>query len=243
MPLPGIGEGFFALTKNTLMSAFLALPIILITISAFFATSTANPGMMILLLGQIIAVPIVQTFVGFLRGLTLVRYYLNLGPPQSYEGNKLCSLSPVDVKADQIMPPVSYWMAHVIFFGTYVLSNAMTIYTSDPEVTVADPIKVENRKSQVLTAFVITLGIILFSIYQHYNYVGCDSFGSLFLGLLLYIPLGYGFFELAKVCGLRTADLFGIATKLYLPSPGDTTSSPYACVNIQPPQCTNNPTS
>ena len=234
MPLPGIGEGFFSLTKNTIISAFLALPIVLISITAFFATSTANPGMMILLLGQIIAIPLVQTALGFLRGISLIQYYLKLGPPIKYDTyNKLCSLSPVDVKGDQLVPPVSYWIAHVVFFATYVLSNAMTIYTTDPEVNNPDPIKVENRKSQVLTAFVITLGIFLFFIYQHYNYVGCDSFGSLFLGLVLYIPLGYGFFELAKVCGLRTADLFGIATKLYLPSPGES-SYPYACVNITP---------
>jgi len=236
MPLPGIGEGFFALTKSTLTSAFMALPIILITISAFFATTTANPGMMILLLGQIIGIPLVQTVLGFLRGLSFVRYYLNLGPPQSYENNKLCSLSPVDVKGDQIMPPVSYWLAHVIFFGTYVASNAMTVYQTDPEVNSPDPIKVENRKTQAMTAFVITFLIIGFAIFQHYLYVGCDTFGSLALGFLLYVPLGYGFFELAKVCGLRTADLFGIATKLYLPSPGDDRNFPYACVNIQASQ-------
>lgn len=234
MPLPGIGEGFFALTKNTLTSAFMALPIILITITAFFSTTTANPGMMILLLGQILAVPIVQIALGFLRGLSFVRYYLSLGPPQTYENNKLCSLSPVDVKEDQIMPPISYWLAHVIFFGTYVLSNAMSIYSNDPEVKNPDPIKVENRKSQVLTAFLISIGVILFAIYQHYTHTGCDTFGSLFLAFIIYIPLGYGFFELAKLCGLRTADLFGIATKLYLPSPGDDKNFPYACVNIQP---------
>lgn len=231
MPLPGIGEGFFSLTKNTLISAFLALPIILITISAFFTVTTANPGMMILFLGQVIALPIVQIVLSFLRGLSFIQYYLGLGAPVNYENNKLCSLSPVDVKPDQLMPPISYWMAHVIFFGSYVLSNAMTIYGATPEVSKVDETKLENRKSQTLTAFIITLLIIVFFIYQHYMYVGCDSFGSLFLAFVLYVPLGYGFFELAKVCGLRTADLFGIATKLYLPSPGES-SYPYACVNI-----------
>ncbi len=224
------------MTKSTLTSAFTALPIILITITAFFSTTTANPGMMILLLGQIIAIPIVQTVLGFLRGLSFIRYYLNLGPAQNYENNKLCSLSPVDVKSDQIMPPVSYWMAHVIFFGTYVASNAMSIYVNDPEVNSPDPIKVENRKTQAMTAFGVTLFFILFAIFQHYMYVGCDTIGSLALAFILYIPLGYGFFELAKLCGLRTADLFGIATKLYLPSPGDDKNFPYACVNIQASQ-------
>lgn len=235
MPLPGNGEGFFSLIKTTLLSAFLALPIILITISAFFTVSTANPGMMILFLGQIIAVPIVQTGLAYLRGMGFIQHFLGLGPPVRYESNKLCSLSPVDVKEDQLMPPVSYWMAHVIFFGTYVLSNALSVYAAKPEVEKVDETKLENRKSQSMSALGITWFIIMFFIYQHYNYVGCDSLGSLFLAFLLYAPLGYGFFELAKVCGLRTADLFGIATKLYLPSPGEN-SYPYACVNIQPKQ-------
>jgi hypothetical protein len=233
MPLPGIGEGFFSLTKSTLISAFLALPIVLITVTAFFATSTANPGMMILLLGQILAIPLVQTALSLLRGVGFIQHYLGLGPSIKYENfGELCTLSPVDTENDQLVPPISYWMAHVIFFGTYVLSNAMTIYKTDPEVTNPDPNKVENRKSQMLTAFVLTLVILVFFIYQHYQYVGCDTPGSLFLALALYIPLGYGFFELAKVCGLRTSDLFGIATKLYLPAPGDN-QYPYACVNIR----------
>lgn len=233
MPLPGIGEGFFSLTKNTLTSAFLALPIIFITITAFFAMTTANTGMMILLLGQILAVPTVQIFLGFLRGLGFIQKWFSLGQPLTYGSyDKQCSLSPVDVRDDQIVPPISYWLAHVVFFGSYVLSNAITIYSSDPEVKNADPIKVENRKAQALTALILSAAIIIFFVYQHYNFVGCDTFGSLFVGLIVYSGLGYAFFELAKVCGLRTADLFGIATKLYLPSPGDS-SFPYACVNIQ----------
>jgi hypothetical protein len=231
--MPLAEEGFFSILKNTLTSAFTALPIIFIIITSFFAATTANVGMMILLLGQILAVPFVQIALTQIRGLGFIQRTFNLGPPMTYSNaSRLCSLSPVDVQADQIVPPVSYWLAHVVFFGTYVLSNAMTVFYTDPETKGADPIKVENRKVQAMTAFGITLGMLLFFIYQYYNYVGCDTPGSLFLGLGVYIGLGYGFFELAKVCGLRTADLFGIASKLYLPSPGDN-SYPYACVNIQ----------
>lgn len=102
MPLPGIGEGFFAQTKNTLIAGFLAMPIILITISGFFATTTANVGMMIVFLGQIIGVPAVQMILTWLRGFAFLQRIFSLGPTLTYENYpRNCSLSPVDIKGDQ----------------------------------------------------------------------------------------------------------------------------------------------
>lgn len=231
---PGTNPGFFATAKETVLGAFLALPIVLIIVTGFFATATANVGMMILFLGQILAVPIVQGALTFFRGLAFFEGFKSLGPRLTYGAvDHRCSLSPVDVKDDQAVPPISYWMAQLIFFGTYVLSNAMTVYTADAETKDPDPIKVTNRKAQSLTAFIITALLVIVLMVNHYRFVGCDTPGSIALGLLLYVPLGYGFFRLAEVCGLRTADLFGIATKLFLPSSADS-SYPYACVNIAP---------
>ena len=67
---------------------------------------------------------------------------------------------------------------------------------------------------------------------NYFNYMGCETFGSFCFAALVYVPLGYGIFKLAEFCGIRTADTFGIASKLYLPGPGET-EFPYACVNIK----------
>jgi hypothetical protein len=233
MPLPGMGEGFFTLAKNTLISAFLALPIIFIIISGFFATTTANIGMMILFLMQIIGIPLVQTLLTWLRGIPFIYRAFSQTSRLTYDNfSNLCSLSPGEVKGDQWVPPVSYWMAHILFFGTYLLSNSMTVYLAEAETTSADPLKVENRKAQVLTGFILTIIFVISAIVIQMMYVGCDTIGSLALGLLVYVPAGYFSFTLAELCGIRTADIFGIASKLFLPGPGDN-SYPYACVNIE----------
>lgn len=231
-----MGEDFFALTKKTLISAFAALPIILITVTGFFATSTANVGMMILFLGQIFAIPVLQILLGLVRNFGIVRYLFRLNPSPTYGSfNRLCSLSPADVKDDQTVPPISYWLAHLIFFGSYMISNAWTLYSVESEAKDPDKIKVENRKAQALTALTLTGLVVIGFTIAHMVYSGCDTVGSLFMGLALYGPMGYGFFKLAEICGLRSADLFGIATKLFTPPGSEGSSLPYACVKITQP--------
>ena len=232
MPLPGIGEGFFTVTRNTIVSGFLALPIVLITIAGFLATSTANVGFILVFLAQIFVIPVVQFLLGFLRSFGFIQSIFRLDPNLSYATtSKSCAISPVDVKSDMIPPPTSYWMANVLFFTTYVLSNAYALYSVAPETKDVNASKEENRKAQALTAFVLTLGISLMFIVNYYLYVGCETPGSLALALALYVPLGYGWYKLAEYCGLRTADTFGIAGQLFIPS-GSEGTFPYACINL-----------
>lgn len=232
MPLPGIGEGFFTITRNTIVSGFLALPIVLITVAGFLATSTANIGFMLVFLGQIFVVPLIQFGLGSLRSLGFIQRIFQLDPSLSYaKVSKSCAISPVDVTPDMIPPPTSYWMANVLFFTTYILTNAYSLYSVATEVKDADPTKEENRKAQALTAFVLTLGTALILITNYYRYVGCETPGSLALALLLYVPLGYGWYKLAEYCGLRTADTFGIASQLFIPT-GNEGEFPYACINL-----------
>lgn len=232
MPLPGIGEGFFTVTRNTIVSGFLALPVVLITIAGFLATSTANVGFMLVFLAQIFVIPVLQFLLGFLRSIGIFQRIFMLDSTLSYATtSKSCAISPVDVKPDMIPPPTSYWMANILFFTTYVLSNAYALYTAKPETATPDPTKEENRKAQALTAFVLTLGVSIIFIVNYYLYVGCETPGSLALALLLYVPLGYGWYKLAEYCGLRTADTFGIAGQLFIPS-GTEGTFPYACINV-----------
>jgi hypothetical protein len=232
MPLPGIGEGFFTVTRNTIVSGFLALPVVLITVAGFLATSTANIGFMLVFLAQLFVIPVIQFALGYLRSFGIIQNIFRLDPNLSYATtSKSCAISPVDVKSDMIPPPTSYWMANVLFFTTYVLTNAYTLYSVKPETADVNAEKEENRKAQALTAFVLTLVVSLIFIVNYYLYVGCETPGSLALALLLYVPLGYGWFKLAEYCGLRTADTFGIAGQLFIPS-GTEGTFPYACINV-----------
>lgn len=228
-----IGQGgFFTTIKNTSLSGFLALPIILITLSGFLATTTANVGMILLFFAQIFVIPTILFILGQIRNIPFVTSIFGLDPNLTYTTfSKACAFSPADVKGDQVPPVTSYWMANVLFFTTYVLMNAQALYSMNVETKSADPTKVENRKAQALTSMIITFVVMLALIIFYYNYVGCETPGSMFLAVLVFVPLGYGWFELAKLCGLRTADLFGISSQIFLPTPGEN-EYPYACINI-----------
>jgi hypothetical protein len=297
---PADGSGFFTQARSMLASGFLALPIILITMTGFMATTTANVGMIILFLGQLFAVPLVQTLMSYIRSIPVLEQVFAIGSSPVYGSyNKLCALSPADIQGDQGVPVNSYWMANVIFFMTYILMNAQSLYTArsascpagwtdmgftcqepisykkcdagliEQPLTCAAPIiynedgsikgggqvtprekqggrsqaksedlskdfKSENRKAHAMTAFVITLVVFVTLITIHYRNVGCETPGSLALALLLYVPLGVGWFYLAEKCSLRAADIFGIASQMGTPSEAGQ-SFPYACVPVPTP--------
>ena len=232
MPLPGIGEGFFNNIRLTVLGTFQALPVVLIVLSGFLSASTANIGMILVFLTQIIVIPILQIFFGFLRSFSIIQQIFKIDPSLTYGSfNKYCSFSPVDVKPDMVPPVTSYWLAHFIFFFVYLFQNAAAMYSAKSETKNASPTKVENRKAHAITAMIIisVVMIILGSFYA--KYMACENIQSYVFGAAVYGSLGYGVFELAKYCGIRTADLFGIAPKLFLPGPGET-EFPFACVNI-----------
>jgi hypothetical protein len=230
MPLPSEGEGFLTITKNTLISGFLALPIILITITGFLGTATCNLGMLILFLAQVFVVPGVQFILNFIRNRNLFDYLFGGKLPFYASSTRLCALSPVDADDDIQMPFISYWLAQVVFFTSFVISNGVALYTLEPAKG-ADPMKTENRKAQALTAIILTAVLLGLAIVAHVRVVGCDDWRVAIFGIVLYASLGVGIFKLAEVCGLRNADTFGVASRLatfITPDPG----FPYACVNI-----------
>lgn len=233
MPLPGIGEGFFNNIRLTLLGTFHALPVVLIIISGFLAASTANIGMILIFLTQIIGIPVIQFILSFLRSLGVVQQIFNLDPNLTYDNyNKYCSFSPVDVKPDMVPPVTSYWIANFAFFFSYLFQNALAMLNAKSETKNASPTKVENRKAHAITSMITILFLmtILLGFYTKYM-IDCETPGSIALGGILYGGLGYGIFKLAEYCGIRTADTFGIAPKLYLPGPGES-EFPFACVNI-----------
>ena len=223
----------FQTARTTILSGFLALPILLFTITGFLATTTANVGLILVFLTQIFVVPGVQFLLGFLRSFGWIQHIFGLTPNLTYTTvSRLSALSPADVLPSQTPPVTSYWMANLVFFASYLLSNAWALY-AEPAVGAADAAaatKVENRKAQALTSFILVLGVTVALIVAYYVYVGAETPGSIAVAAVVFAPLGYGVFELAKLCGLRTADLFGISTQMGGVS-GDSVY-PYACVSI-----------
>lgn len=226
--------GFFNTVRTTILSGFVALPIILITLTGFLATTTANVGMILLFLGQIFVIPLVLILFGFLRRVGVVQKIFDLDPNLTYATfSRASAFSPADVKSDQVPPVTSFWLANVIFFTTYLFLNGYALYNMPVETKSADPTKVENRKAHALTSMIVTAIIMITLTILYIRYVGynTETPGSISLAVLVFGSLGYGWFELAKLCGLRTADLFGVSSQIFLPSPGEN-EFPYTCINI-----------
>jgi hypothetical protein len=228
--MPVSGDNFFLTARNTLISGFFALPIILITVTGFLATSTANVGLIILFLGQLIAVPTLQILFSFPRSWTSVENIFGLEHGLTYSAqSRMCALSPWDVKNDMRPPITSYWIANLFFFSSYLMANAFDLYTIETKNSSAPGI--ENRKSQAITSILL---IALFTgIFAglYYSYAECETPGSMVLGATLFSALGYGIYQFAVKCGLAVSDVFGVASKLNLPLPGAQVA-PYACVKI-----------
>lgn len=232
MPLPGIGEGFFNNIRLTILGTFQALPAVFIILSGFLAASTANIGMILIFLTQIIVIPVLQILSSYIRSMGWVQRIFSLDPNLTYgTSSKFCSFSPVDVKSDMVPPVTSYWMANFLFFTTYLFFNAVAMLEAKSETKNASPTKVENRKAHAITSMILILVVTTLLAVNYIQYMECETLGSFLFASAVYVPLGIGVFKLAEYCGIRTADTFGIASKLYLPGPGET-EFPYACVNI-----------
>ena len=218
------GQDFFSTIRTTLLAGFTSLPLILICISGVLGTVTANMGLFMLFLGQILLIPFVQVILSGLR-IPLTRT-LGLSSSSAFTQD-MCAISPSLSKTDSA-PVVSYWLANVVFFFSYLITNAGILYGTKAKEGV-DPNKVANRQSQTMTSAVVAGIIALLFIGLHASWVGCDTPGSLGLGVIVFSLLGYSWHMFAEVCGIQQSDLFGIATQM---SSGSKAENPYACVNI-----------
>jgi hypothetical protein len=218
------GQDFFSTIRTTLLAGFTSLPLILICISGVLGTVTANMGLFMLFLGQILVIPFVQLLLSGLR-IPLTRT-LGLSSSAAFTQD-MCAISPSLSKTDSA-PVVSYWLANVVFFFSYLITNAAILYGTKAKEGV-DPNKVANRQSQTMTSAVVAGIIAILFIGLHASWVGCDTPGSLALGVIVFGALGYAWYMFAEKCGIQQSDLFGIATQM---SSGSKAENPYACVNI-----------
>jgi hypothetical protein len=126
-------------------------------------------------------------------------------------------LVPSAPHATGAMVPVapSFWMAHVIFFITYLLSNARGVYELKPNKKISD-FYYENRKAKALTIMILSIfAAIGISVARYYT--NTETVPGILVGFLLVAPVSYGWYKFAETCGARHADVFGIVPQL-LPS-------------------------
>lgn len=197
-----------------IQQSFLSLPLLLIGWSLFLGSLQGNIGLLVLFLGHLTVVPLTALFSNTLLEFVMKKFD---GPAQTLmkliqvDNSDICSLVPG--KTDYGVPFVgvapSLWMSHIVFFFSFLLSNAITLYTMKANEN-ADPEKVERRKSQALLSIILTSVLVVTLMLGRKFLVGCETWLGMGLAIALLGPLGYGWYELARQCSAKDSDIFGI---------------------------------
>ena len=219
---PEIGMPLLANTRATILLAFKALPLLLISFIGFLAIGLGNVSLFLLFLGHAIVVP-VATEICHLGTSTLVT---------TNEISQLVPLVPTTGATynspTNIIP--SYWMAHLSFFFGYILTNAVTIYTGYglPEKAKGAPDwAVDARTTRGATLITTTLVLWFTFSWLRWYLTGAESAGGMTVAFLLLGGLGSAWYFFAQLCGARNADIFGVSQQML--SQGDDTA-PMTCV-------------
>lgn len=209
---------FFKTLRQLLLQSFLSLPLLLIGWSLFLGSLQGNIGLLVLFLGHFFAVPLTvlleNTFFEFIiKKLT--------GDPNYWfsfvqvNNSDVCNLIPG--KTDYALPFVgvapSLWVSQVLFFFSFLLSNAYGVYTMEPTPN-ADQEKVDRRKTQALISMIISGVLVALLLLGRKLLVGCETWTGLFVAVSTIPFLGFGWYKLARECSARDSDIFGIVQKI-----------------------------
>ena len=209
---------FIENTRQMISIAFMALPLMLIAFTLFVGFGLGNTGLILLLLGQTLFVPILVTLSNLIFGRLPFSQIMNAD---------ICNLVPSAKQIGFISVVPSYWTAHVLFFGAYLISNAVALYNEIPQDTAPES-KVRHRKDQALTSAIVSSIAITLLVLVRYFTTGCETLLGVAISALIMVPAGVGWYYFASICGVRNSDVFGIAAKM-LP-PGATEPPPMMCV-------------
>lgn len=198
-----------------IQQSFLSLPLLLIGWSLFLGALQGNIGLLVLFLGHLTVVPLT----GLMSNTLFEFIFKKLDSPLlsliQTNNSDVCSLVPgrTDFGTAFMSVAPSLWMSHIVFFFSFLLSNAVSIYTMEPAGN-ADPEKVERRKSQALMSIILSSILVVVLIFLRKFLVGCETWLGIVIALLFMVPLGYGWYQLARQCSAKDSDIFGIVQKI-----------------------------
>ena len=208
--------------KVFLYNGFQTLPLTMAGTLLLLGLFTANYAALFFLVGFLIITPLIT------MGINAIPIYDSWKKHVS----SVCTLVPpfptsMDNKPNDYL--LSFWLSMGIFMFSYLISNAAALYLMPPTIPsmateeFADNLRQKSlyRQSQMVISFVM-LSIVTVLFLGVRVSSGCDGFVGLIIGLLIFIPLGYGWFSmLSSGTNSRLSDLFGIANRLMSPKSMD----------------------
>jgi hypothetical protein len=208
--------------RQMILYSFMALPVMLMAFTLFLGFGLGNIGLILLLMGQVFFVPGIV----FLSNL-IFSAVSSLAPLTQVVNSDICNLVPSAKQLGLLSVAPSYWNAHVLFFGSYLVSNAVALYNEIPQEN-APEAKVRHRKDQALTAAIVSSIAMAVLVLLRLFTTGCETILGTAVAALIAVPSGVAWYYFASICGARNSDIFGIAGKM-LP-PGASEPPPMMCV-------------
>ena len=145
-----------------------------------------------------------------------------------------CSLIPIASDTGNYNSLPSIWLSTSLFFVTYILVNAVKIYTQSPASSLSTASKlssqgittpVQQRKGMGLISIVAVCFMIVLLIAPR-CFSPCESYGGIALGTAIGVVGGWGWWQLLNACGNSIyPDIHGVQIGL---TPGPT-HKPLAC--------------
>jgi hypothetical protein len=117
----------------------------------------------------------------------------------------------------------SYWITSMGFLFGYFISNGMDTLDA-PILTGSDPTGNNMRYTQAIHIIVSTFIVFFLIVGTRYYFMshceGSGSLGKVLGGLFGFVSIliGVGFYNLSRVCGARSSDLFGVLSQMLPPS-------------------------
>jgi hypothetical protein len=193
--------------RDLLHKSFLALPLLLAGFSLFMGLTQGNMGLLILFLGMATIVPFSTALFNLLW-----EFIFGASPLFSVPYSDVCQLilSAPHGNIPTLFVAPSYWMALMSFFFGYLITNASAIYGMKADAS-ADPSKVENRKSQALTGIIVSSIVFAVLVLIRFFVTKCETPLGILSAFVVGGSLSFGWYQFAKFCNARDADIFGIA--------------------------------
>jgi accessory gene regulator protein AgrB len=201
-----------------IQQSFLSLPLLFIGWSLFLGSLQGNIGLLVLFLGHLTVVPLASLLSNTLFEFIFKKMDSGTSSLLSYiqaANADVCNLVPG--KTEYANPFIgvapSLWMGHIFFFFSFLLTNGYFVYQMKAADT-AEPEKVERRKTQALLSMILTASLLVVLVLLRKLLVGCETWTGILIGAVTMIPLGMGWYQLARECSARDSDIFGIVQKV-----------------------------
>lgn len=140
--------------------------------------------------------------------------------------SEVCSLIPGSSIVGRVP---SLYIGHIAFFVGFLIMNASIVYAmpQDPNLPQNN---YNNRRSRALMTMILLSVLYIALVIFRYTTSSCDSLLGLIFTTLTFTSLGAGWYKFAETCGVRTADILGIA-----PSIVPKSATPMVCASAPPP--------